>query len=527
MSRIGRHCALPDVTLAAAVLGRSRAIALACATALVAFAAAGQQNMGFEETDPDSAVPRAWSALGAAAGAAIALDPHEPAEGLQSLRIAPGASGNARVVQRVAAAALRSPPEARGRRLRLSGQARVAEGAAGVPALWLRVDGAKGPLFLDSQGAASESRAAAEALDSSDPAPNAWRRFSIELPWPEDVTEIAFGVSTRGGGTVWFDDLALEGVTAAPTAAASGALRYLDDALAVMREHSLLRASVDWPALRDAARAHLGGARTAADAHLAVRFALRELGDRHSYLQAPAVVRALEASAVGNALTRQPPRPPSGSRLSAGQVHLTVPGFAGGSHAQQGEFARNMQNVIQDNDIEGTCGWVVDLRDNRGGNLWPMLVGLGPLLPEGELAASVYPDGRRTTVWYRAGQGGFGDYVQLRVAEPYRLVAPAAVALLVGPGTASSAEVLAVAFQGQPGVRSFGAPTAGVSAGNRIFSLSDGAALVLTVAATSDRSGRIYADSIAPDEAVSGGAAGEDRVLDAARRWLASAAACH
>lgn len=504
-----------------------RGFLLAFPLAVALPAAGASQNMGFEEGDAVAA-PHGWNVLGPSGDNAVVIDEHEPAEGLRSLRVTVGSSGGARIVQRVAAKEIARPADALGRRLRLSGLVRTASDAAAEPALWLRIDGAKGPSFLDSQGEVRESigdRERTAALPHG--APAAWRRYTIELPWPDDVDEVAFGVSARGSGTVWFDAIELEGVTASPGQAGSAAVRYLDDALALMREHSLHGSSVDWAKLRTAAVAHLGAARTAADAHLAVRFALRELGDRHSYLQAPHVVRALETAAVGNALTRQPARAPQGRRLSAGQVLLTVPGFAGGNHQQQVDFANSIQKILQTHDLEGACGWVVDLRDNRGGNLWPMLVGLGPLLPEGELAASVYPDGRRTPVRYRDGQGAFGDYVQLRVADPYRPRAAPAVALLLGPGTASSAEVLAVAFHGRPQTRSFGAPTAGVSAGNRIFSLSDGASLVLTVAATSDRFGRVYADSIAPDEILARGAGGEDRTLAAARTWLASAAACH
>jgi carboxyl-terminal processing protease len=296
--------------------------------------------------------------------------------------------------------------------------------------------------------------------------------------------------------------------------------------LALMREHALYRESIDWPTHRATALEHLRGARTAADAHLAVRFALRELGDRHSYLQGPAAVRALQQSAVTNALTRQPATLPTGRRLAAGIGLLAVPGFAGGAHADQVKFAKSLQTVIRQMDAERTCGWVIDLRDNRGGNLWPMLVGLGPLLGDGDLAASIYPDGRRVGVWYRDGQGGFGDYVQLRVAEPHRVAGPAPVALLVGSGTASSAEVLVVAFLGREATRSFGAPTRGVSAGNRIFPLADGASLVLTVAGTSDRFGRVHAGPIEPDERVSPEEEGVDATLEAAFAWLGAAAVC-
>jgi C-terminal processing protease CtpA/Prc len=191
-----------------------------------------------------------------------------------------------------------------------------------------------------------------------------------------------------------------------------------------------------------------------------------------------------------------------------------------------------MKNVIQANDKEGVCGWIVDLRRNPGGNLWPMLAGLGPLVGDGELAASVYPDGRRVAVWHRDGQAGFGEFTQLRVREPYRLARAVPVAVLLGPATASSAEVLAVAFKGRGPTRSFGAPTRGLSAGNRTFALADGASLVLTVAATSDAAGRVYAGPIVPDELVTAGedgagaAAPTDAALEAGAAWLRAGDAC-
>ena len=107
---------------------------------------------------------------------------------------------------------------------------------------------------------------------------------------------------------------------------------------------------------------------------------------------------------------------------------------------------------------------------------------------------------------------------------------PAAV--LLGPSTASSAEIVAVAFRGRAATRSFGAPTRGLMAGNRIFTLADGASLVLTVAATSDGAGRIYFGPIVPDQLVaragppSQGQGGEDETLAAAVAWLSAGDSC-
>ena len=77
------------------------------------------------------------------------------------------------------------------------------------------------------------------------------------------------------------------------------------------------------------------------------------------------------------------------------------------------------------------------------------------------------------------------------------------------------------------------APTRGLLAGNRTFALADGASLVLTVAATSDSGGRVYAGPIVPDELVSGAdslgrgeAQAADETLATAAAWLAGGDSC-
>jgi carboxyl-terminal processing protease len=490
----------------------------------LAAAAHAQQNLSFEELDARG-TPLGWN--GGAAD--VTADDATAVAGRRSLKVTrETAAGATRVTQRVAAAPLRGAVQG-AQRLRLTGAVRADAIAAG--ALWLRVDGARGPLFLDSFGYGREVAEPTAVVAKTD-GPAQWRRLEVELPFPDDVTEIAFGVSQRGRGTAWFDDLELT-TTATDSwpPAAPAAVRYVDAALAIMREHSLRRAGVEWTALRKRALEHARGAKTAADSHLAVRYAVRELGDRHSYLQSPTVTRTLQRTAVSNARTGAALLAPRGERLDR-VTHVQVPGFAGGTPAEQVAFAETLRDVIALNDAASVCGWIVDLRQNSGGNLWPMLAGLGPLLGDGELAASVYPDGRRIAVWYRDGQAGFGDYTQLRVRAPYRLRSPAHAAVLVGGGTASSAEVLAVAFRGRPGTRSFGAPTRGLSAGNRTFPLADGASLVLTVAATSDAAGRVLEGPFVPDELVAGSRDGSgtraaaDGPLEAAVEWLMDRDAC-
>src|SRR5690606_26718511 len=127
-------------------------------------------------------------------------------------------------------------------------------------------------------------------------------------------------------------------------------------------------------------------------------------------LRAPDRAEALGRAPVSNARTGRPPIPAEGRRLPGGVAYLTIPGFAGGTHMQQVEFAESLQSLIGslDDESAGACGWIVDLRRNSGGNLWPMVLGVGPLLGDGDAVLADYPDGRRETVWYREGKAGLG-----------------------------------------------------------------------------------------------------------------------
>ncbi|HLF11708.1 MAG TPA: S41 family peptidase [Gammaproteobacteria bacterium] len=496
---------------------------------MVATPTFAQQNLSFELNAPGESTLAGWSLPRSTEdrGYRIDVDTATARDGGQSLRIAHLNGGDlTRVVQRISVASL-AGANGVSNRVRLSGYLRSENVAAGDAVLWLRVDGPGGFIAVDSRGS------------SVAPGPGdqgGWTRYEIQAPIPDDAREIAFGALLRGAGTAWFDDFAIQMLDARTLPAPSAtARRYIDAALEIMQQHSINRGSIDWQTFRAATLDQARGSINIGDAHLALRFALRNLGDHHSYFVTPQTAASLDAAPVGNARTGRKPVQPSGVLLDGAFGYVALPGFAGGTPMDQVQFAESIHQLIKGLDSSKACGWILDLRGNSGGDLWPMLAGIGPLLDEGEIGASLYPDGSRIPVWYRDGKAGFGEYVQLRVrGTPYRVMATSApLALLIGSSTASAGEVILMAFHGRENTLTFGAPTRGLSTGNRIFPLSDGAELVLTVAATSDRSGRVYSGSIAPDRVVpeAGGAvvtesASDETVTAAALAWLKQQTGC-
>jgi C-terminal processing protease CtpA/Prc len=214
---------------------------------------------------------------------------------------------------------------------------------------------------------------------------------------------------------------------------------------------------------------------------------------------------------------------PTGRRLDTRIGYLELPAIVGSAEQVQA-YAASAQRAIRELDERGVDGWVVDLRRNTGGNMWPMLAGAGPILEDGELGAFAFADNRMPWV-YRDGQALLGAHVLAQVEQPYKLkrsLPP--VAVLLSRLTASSGELTALAFAGRPGARSFGEPTKGVPTANDSTELPDGAMLCLTVAIGADRTGRTYDGPIVPDQLVSAdwaqyGRAG-DPVLQTAVSWL-------
>ena len=174
---------------------------------------------------------------------------------------------------------------------------------------------------------------------------------------------------------------------------------------------------------------------------------------------------------------------------------------------------------LADLETQNPGGWIVDLRGNTGGNMWPMLTGIGPILGDGAVGSFVAAGGN-VTWFYKDGETGTRnpaglETVSLTLQEGPVLQSPtAAVAVLVDGSTASSAEAIAIAFHGRPATRFFGTNTAGKSTAVQPFKLDDGAELYLTTAIDADRTGQAFPDGFTPDEvfpAIAHHATGEQR----------------
>jgi len=333
---------------------------------------------------------------------------------------------------------------------------------------------------------------------------------------------------------------------------------YLNGVLDTMEKRALNRDSIDWKRVRAETFALAANARTTTDTYVAIAHAIGELKERHSFLMLPdsldkerkqtiqAQMRAELSKTRGAAPSGSRAMSPFASREMEGHLdrqdgkvfaHIVVPHCSpqytewNKNRPYFEEFTKKLHGIVVDLLAQKPDGWLVDLRGNGGGNMWPMLAGIAPILDEGDLGSFQKPGGE-SSIWFLkegkiSSRASAGKIVQSRVPDPPGSGAgPAWVAVLFDRGTASSGEAVAISFAGRPRTRSFGEHTAGYSTANESIPLSDGAMLLLCTSVEADRTGRRYPDGLDPDTPLpapdSRPAEDADAVAQAAKDWIAS-----
>jgi carboxyl-terminal processing protease len=331
---------------------------------------------------------------------------------------------------------------------------------------------------------------------------------------------------------------------------------YVEQVLDLMEKNALNKKSIDWTQVRRDTLERARSAKTTFDTYPAIAYALTQLNEHHSYLQLPDTlpVAQRETITAEMAKTRQPSdsnaaRSPFAPRKEMqghidrrnGRVfaHVVVPMCVNRYTEWEKNtpdfqrFARELQQIVMDMQKQKPDGWMIDLRGNGGGNMWPMLAGIGPLLGEGDLGAFESPDGDREPWFYKAGKVGTRpskgpEDSYSYVDQPFVLPGVPWVAVLLDRSTASSGEAVTISFAGRARERSFGEHTAGFSTSNNMYPLSDGALLFLCSGVELDRTGRRYPDGIDPDVKLPAPAARpseeSDAVIKTAEDWIAAQA---
>lgn len=291
-------------------------------------------------------------------------------------------------------------------------------------------------------------------------------------------------------------------------------IAYVDQAMQVVREHALFADRVDWQSaerrLHDAAMTKSSSYALYVD----LEWLLQQLSDNHSFLQLNDAAEQGYRTQMGLAFKSSGAHPTVATRfrqpraleaIDQGRLRLvTVPSMMG-DQAAQTLYAEKLAGMLSHRPLP--CGIVLDFRGNGGGNMWPMLSGLSPLVSTANLGAFVEPSARmeiamRSGALLVSKDGKDQQVISLDGWRHDPILQSLPVAILVDGATGSSGEIVPILLSARPRVRTFGQATYGASTSTEGFPLSDGANLVIVTSGVADAGGTLHLQGLTPDRAV-------------------------
>lgn len=268
---------------------------------------------------------------------------------------------------------------------------------------------------------------------------------------------------------------------------------YLNDAVDILKENSINKYTLDWESLRNQVLEMGKNAKNIKETYPAIRYALIQLGDNHSFFMTPEEYKSYTRPDL--------PIPGITLQLINNNIgYIKIPGFRGSGNEPAEKFAQQIQNKIKELDKFNIQFWIVDLGDNTGGNVWPMLLGLSPLLGEGIMGYLVDADSNYFNWGISKGGVFYNDEQAGELPNPYCLKNKIKkLAVIIGSRTKSAGEAIAVSFKGAENTCFIGSCTQGKSTGNTGYDLSDGAKIYVTRTKFADRNKNVYGVPIKPD----------------------------
>lgn len=308
----------------------------------------------------------------------------------------------------------------------------------------------------------------------------------------------------------------------------------LDTIVQLAQENSVMRDSVDW----DEITATMVAMHDTGGLVPATKFMLKELNDFHGRIWVDGVPHNgvihswLPSTMVWDSVFREQhyrfELPIYSTTIRKRYGYIRIPGLKFGEsdslHAHQ--IREQIWQLAKRKKLKGM---IVDLRMNGGGTMYPMLSGVTDLLGTDTLGAFVNPATGSIPWTLRNHEVCIGvqqvyDYDMAAMGDGPDLTDLPVVVLQSG-ATASSGEVLTLAFRNRPKTYAIGEPTAGYTTGTSWEPLSEAVVLQLTMSYYADRTGEVFrGDYIYPDEQIEGGDNFRDLSQDAkvirAMEWI-------
>jgi carboxyl-terminal processing protease len=285
-----------------------------------------------------------------------------------------------------------------------------------------------------------------------------------------------------------------------PSLAQSKEVGFLiDTTIALMKEQSVLKDSVNWVQMKKEMISRTQGRNDSADLQQAMGYLYQSLDDAHGGLRfkgkrfswfppMPAPDDSLENEfKKGNLIKTQ---------LLAQRIgYLRIPSMR---HAYRDSLALHLNKslcYLLENNIKGL---VIDLRVNGGGSITPMLLGVQQLLGNNKVGG-LQSNENSIDIYMKNNAVYYDTSIRLSFKPACSIDAgQLPVVLLSSHETGSSGEMLLLAFKGRANTLIMGVPTYGLTSSLSWNVINDSTQIGIATGWMKDRMGNAYKNGVKP-----------------------------
>ena len=193
------------------------------------------------------------------------------------------------------------------------------------------------------------------------------------------------------------------------------------------------------------------------------------------------------------------------------------------------DYTIKLRTAICDLSKRKPKGYIIDLRRNLGGTVYPMISGMGELLQNRDLGGTTKEGKKYDDKWVlKNGNFHFGENSLSNIPEIKCNIFTddIPIVVLIGRYTASSGEVVASALKGQNNIKLIGEQTAGYSTTNSWFYIADDISLNPSISFYMSEDKTVHKDGIFPDIEIIENLNMEDllsgKVMNEAIKWIST-----
>lgn len=266
---------------------------------------------------------------------------------------------------------------------------------------------------------------------------------------------------------------------------------YISEVINLLEENSVNKNEIDWIKFENDVFKRTQNIRKIEDTYPAISYAIKKLNDNHSYFRP---ITESEDNLEKKTL------PTLADEITPDDIgYIRIP-FCIGTESEYDDYISSIRNKIEKQSQKKLQGWIIDLRGNFGGNMWPMLLAIEPLIGNGTLGYFIDAN-KNSEAWKLIEGKAYIENKLIMEVQDFskKDFSNQLLAVLTDNRTASSGEAIAVALKTRINSKSFGQPTFGVSTGCVAHEMTDGSVINLAESVFADRERTEYGSSIVPD----------------------------